>query len=94
MIPKAGGRHGSAITDANGDFTVGTFTADDGALAGEHTIVVTAQRMIKPGNDRAGTLPVMEYITPERYDNPETSDLKVDVVKGLEPLQLKLKSES
>lgn len=93
FIPKAGGRHGAAVTDENGEFVVGTFTADDGAWAGEHTIVVSAQRMVKPGNDRAGILPVMEYITPERYDNPETSGLPVEVKKDMDPVELRLTTE-
>lgn len=90
LIPTVGGRHGSAVTDAKGEFVVGTFTPDDGALAGEHTVVVTKVKIVKPGNERAGIPPVLEYVVPERYDQPEASGLSVTVAKGTEPLELKL----
>lgn len=90
MIPAVGGRHGAAVTDANGDFVVGTFTPSDGALAGEHKIVVTKVKMIKPGNERAGIAPEYEYVVPGRYDDPETSGLNVTVTKEMEPLKLEL----
>jgi hypothetical protein len=106
LIPDSGGRFGYGTTDANGDFTVSTFEANDGATLGSHKIVITKADVIAP-NRVAATIEEQDELTragvegwifksliPEKYGNPDTTELSVEVVKGMRPLTLQLSSKA
>jgi hypothetical protein len=73
----------------DGRFELGTFSAQDGALVGTHQLAVIAQE--KPQGSgpeaKAGKL-----LVPERYTNPNTSGLSIDVKAGNNSPMLELKS--
>jgi hypothetical protein len=68
-------RRGDAIVDADGSFALSSYTANDGAPAGEYVVTVTA--------------PLSKV--PERYTKPATSDLRVKVEAGKNDVTLELK---
>ena len=97
LQPIEGGSFGYGETDANGLFVISTFAVGDGAIPGEHRIVITkktpAAELASSGDgsditvDQSGS---MTQSVPKRYGNAESSGLKVMVEADLEPLVLKL----
>lgn len=79
----------SGLTDADGRFTLTTFTPGDGAVPGKHLVVVTkvestgqnqltdksAAPVFRPG----GAPPPHRWVIPQRYANPQTSGLTADI---------------
>jgi hypothetical protein len=76
-LPKAGRGAQGKIT--NGKFVLGTDTGSDGALVGTHQVAVIAQE--KPSGAgpeaKAGKL-----LVPQRYTDPTTSGLTIEVKAG------------
>ena len=101
LVPTQGGRPGQGLTDEQGNFTIGTFEKDDGALLGPHNITVTSKRRVggsiatadglegPPGQQR----PKIIWLTPQKYSRQETSGFSVEVKQGMEPLKLQLVSQ-
>lgn len=85
------GQMASAQTDASGNFTIEaplgknavtvTKTAGGGADAGDG---------LMPAEDAAAPPPKSQV--PDKYSNPKTSGLSVDVAKGMDPVKLELSS--
>ncbi len=76
-----------AFTEGDGSFTLSTYTAQDGAPAGEYNVTVVWRR---PLFDAAGR-PGPNHL-PDRYARPDASGLRVSVKEGpneLPPLNLK-----
>ena len=100
LVPEAGGRPAAATTDSSGAFKLSTFTAGDGALPGEYTVVVTKYESKagatapaeEGGSDGLmGAMPEMKKsLLPEIYSSPTTSGLKVTVKKGMPAITLGL----
>jgi hypothetical protein len=77
----------SARVAPDGTFRVGTFSAADGAPAGEYIVTVEWHKLVISGRDAVAGPNVL----PARYSSPKTSDLRIKVVDGtneLPPLQL------
>lgn len=73
-----------AKTDANGEFKLTTFAADDGAPAGEYAVTVEWKKVGDHPEQGVDLLPAA-------YADPTTSRLKATVTAGTnEPLVLKL----
>ena len=85
--PKAGGRPASARTDASGRFKVGTYTPQDGALPGEHTVTIAAVESSGPPN-----APEVRWITPKKYSNNQ-SGFSATVAAGSKTFTFDLSSE-
>ena len=66
--PDAG--RGAQGVIKNGQFELGTFSAQDGALIGTHRVAVIAQEKSQGGPESAAG----KLLVPERYTNPETSN--------------------
>jgi len=73
----AGGR-GAQGAVKNGEFELGTFTANDGALIGQHKVAVTANDPSAGGPESS---PGKSLIL-QRYNNASTSELTIDVKAG------------
>jgi len=73
----------------NGEFTLGTFTADDGALVGTHQVAVTANE-VRPGSGPESS--PGKSLIPARYNNPATSELIIEVKQGDNNPELSLTS--
>lgn len=88
FFPQGQGNPATGQLGPNGRFTLTTYEENDGAAIGHH--VVTVQVFPE------GALPGMEFETssatkiPQKYDNPETSTLVVEVKEGSNNLELEL----
>ena len=76
FIPIDGGRPATGETDGSGRFTLTTFKSGDGALPGEHVVIVEKLQQRK-GDD---VYAEYESVIPKRYGHVKHSDLKADVV--------------
>lgn len=91
LHPKAGAQAGvptpRASVDQQGNFTVTTFNANDGAPAGEYTLTVLWYKPVKQGADTVAGPNAL----PPKLAKPETSDLTVTVTAApneLPPIKL------
>ncbi len=75
------GRSASGVTDSSGIFTLTTFEAGDGAIAGKHRVSIGKQSNVPAGNTPEELAKIKEEI-PSKYNNAETSGLTADVVAG------------
>jgi 3',5'-cyclic AMP phosphodiesterase CpdA len=74
--PKRVTKRADALSDVDGSFSLSSYTAFDGAPAGDYIVTVTAS----PPN-----------VVPERYRKPETSGLRYSVKSGTNEIDLELK---
>jgi hypothetical protein len=81
------GRPAEAITDAAGRFTLTTFRQSDGAIGGEHTVVIS-KYVSDSGAAPAAVDDLRDprnhprQVIPARYTSPSQSPLKVKVNPG------------
>jgi hypothetical protein len=89
-LPKAGrGSHGEIQSD--GSFQLHTFGRNDGAMIGPHKVSVAVFDTKGP---RSPENPYGKLLVPQRYTNPETSELTIDVDSGgLDSVVLELTSK-
>ena len=87
FVPQ-GGRPALAQTDAQGRFTLRTWTAGDGAVAGEHVVCIVKHDESRPPPTKPGSAadPYAEAmrpnVAPAQYASPVTSPLRATVVPG------------
>ena len=108
FAPEPPGKHAaSAITTADGYFTLRAFPSKEGAVPGAYQVGVSkktgkegdarARKNLGPDAGHAEYLPPpMDYknLLPEQYANPASSGLKVDVPpEGTSDLKIELKSK-
>ena len=94
LIPEAG-RPATGRTNAQGEFRMTTLSNYDGAIVGRHRVTVSLVKLpAKPMDyelaDSPQSLTLLEHMVPQRYTDPDTSGLTVDVVRGMEPISLNL----
>jgi hypothetical protein len=77
---------GDALVDADGSFVLSTYTAEDGAPAGEYAVTVTLRT---PPWDASGK-PGPNQLPP-RYARPQTTDLRVKVKDAVNDFTIELK---
>lgn len=105
FVPAEGGRPCSGQTDAQGHFTLASYVAGDGVPPGEYKVTVVkldARRQAEAAPVEEGAADqqqvmgnieqAVKFLTPLKYSSPATTDLKVDVTSGMEPVQIDLKS--
>ncbi|WP_459557837.1 carboxypeptidase-like regulatory domain-containing protein [Lacunimicrobium album] len=103
FVPSGSGvsqRAASCITDASGEFSMGTLEPQDGVYPGEYQVIVMKKidSTINTHEDiDAGKAPSktgkdnIKYIVPKKYENPETSGLDVTIgSKGDESIVLEV----
>ena len=80
FIP-AQGRPASGGTGADGRFTLTTFRANDGALLGEHTVIIAKTVPVAGQEDKPYAYPYAKprSVIPEKYGNLQKSPLKETV---------------
>lgn len=76
FIP-ASGRPASGFTDANGHFILRTFDADDGAIPGEHTVIISKIDSSAPKSD--DMYAEAKSAIPEKYSDLKKSGLTASV---------------
>ncbi len=77
---------GDAMVEADGTFTLSTYTANDGAPAGEYAVTVVWWNPLVGEDGRPGP-----NVLAERYAKPETTPLRVVVKPGANEFALELK---
>lgn len=88
--PDDGRRPASGIIGPDGSYRLTTFAPGDGAFIGKHRVSINAMRVVGgPGADfdnpaaAAFAQPSrIEWLVPEKYANPETSNLAAEVKPG------------
>jgi hypothetical protein len=83
--PRSGTPMSSGVVGPDGSFEITTFQPGDGAPAGMYAVSIVWKKPAAVG-DRDEV-----YLLPERYINPQTSGLRVEVKEGpnqLAPFQL------
>lgn len=101
LQPVDGGIYGYGISGEDGAFTISTYEIGDGAIPGEHRIIVSMQgSQVFPGgepgdeDDSTGEITTQHgTLIPEKYTDAETSGLSVVVSADSEPLILELESQ-
>jgi hypothetical protein len=105
FFPVDGGLPARGMTDASGKFTLMTFVAGDGALPGNHRVSVTKSETVttapavEVGGDQmetptdGGAAENVKHLLPIEYSSPSSSQLSVEVKKGMGPVALDLKSK-
>ena len=91
-------RPSSAITDAEGKFSPGTYGEKDGLPAGKYRVAIQKREPVGAGSGTAASQSSgpakYQWITPRRLADPNTSGLEVEVTSsGLEPAVFDLESE-
>ena len=79
-------RAGDAMAEADGSFALSTYTANDGAPAGEYAVTVVWWNPLVDAEGKPGP-----NLLPERYAKPETTPLKAVVKTGANEVVLGLK---
>jgi hypothetical protein len=77
-----GKRPASAVTDANGQFVLGTDQPGDGAVTGTHVITVEyvgPPNNEEPGKETFGPPPEAQVKVPSRFASAETSELMIEI---------------
>lgn len=83
LTPTAGGRPAQGVTDSTGAFEMSTFSMGDGALVGEHQVVINPVKAPPPSyvlNPRAAR--GYEPPFPSRYWSASSSELTTVVEAG------------
>jgi hypothetical protein len=85
FVPVAGGPTAQGNIDANGNFTMGTYDMDDGAIIGQHKVMITA--ITAPGGsglpeDVIGKDGAPVSVIPDKFGDLEKSGLVIDVKSG------------
>jgi hypothetical protein len=69
----------TAVTDADGNFTLTTFNLNDGAPPGDYEITVEQRALVTGGEEPVRSGP---NVLPPKYAKPANSGLKYTVVDG------------
>jgi len=94
--PASGERVATGRTNAEGRFTLGTFSTNDGAVLGSHVVTIIARgepRELGPdeiGSGLPGTKASGNPVIPLKYFAPETSGLTYEVKKGPNQFEIAL----
>jgi hypothetical protein len=79
-------RSGDALVESDGSFALSTYTANDGAAAGDYAVTVVWWNPLVDAQGKPGP-----NLLPERYSKPDTTPLKAKVTTGKNELVLELK---
>lgn len=76
----------NGLTTSDGGFSLRTFGPNDGAPAGDYLVTVEWRKLVGTGEDQV----VGPNVLPARYANPQTSGIKLTVLKGENKFPLRL----
>ena len=95
LLPLSkGGLPARGTSDANGQFTLVTEKVGEGVMPGEYDVAVTLVEVsgLPTGPGTGQGVVRTRWIVPEKYSNPKTAGISVEVKSGMEPLRLELSS--
>ena len=103
FISEGAPRFATGTTDENGNFTLTTFVEGDGAVIGTHVVTVSKSNVEIPVEDGVRDAEAYERsraaadvaqkagsALPERYTDPESSNLSAEVQPGANQVDLEL----
>ncbi len=100
FVPVAGGRPAQGLTDAQGKFRLMTFDENDGAIIGEHKVGVTLVKVsgaTETADGLSGSVDASTiqetWIVPQKYSQPDTSELTAKVEKGMPEVKFELSTK-
>lgn len=100
FVSQPGGRLAVGKTDAAGKYSLSTHPEGNGALEGEHSVVVssfrdetTAGTNTPEGAVSGSSLVKIVWLVPEKYSKPNGSGLTATVKRGQQEYDFELKSE-
>ena len=86
LMPDGDRRPAMGVTDSEGKFTLGTNSPGDGAPAGKSKVAVvwagpetTVDAVEQSAIDDPSKMPKPSVVIPEKFSNPETSELTAEV---------------
>jgi hypothetical protein len=88
QLKGPGPAHADAMTEGDGAFTLSTYTANDGAPAGDYAVTVTWRRPLFTADGKPGPNSL-----PERYAIAKTSGLQFKVKPGANDFTIELMSK-
>jgi len=77
-----GARQSMGALDETGNFTLGSYEADDGAVVGTHRVSIVAREQISETKAK--------WYAPKHYSSYQTSGLTVEVADSSEPVTIEL----
>ncbi|MGL4511494.1 MAG: hypothetical protein ACRCT8_00250 [Lacipirellulaceae bacterium] len=96
FLPVSPGPSGRGVIDDQGAFTLGTFASDDGAVEGQHRVIVAQPQVATGALVRApgahGHGGVSQRFVAWRYASPATSGLSARVIAGTNALTLTIEA--
>ncbi len=81
MFVPENGRPASGTSDDQGEFTLTTYSNNDGAQSGEHQVLITKLEPASPSDPYA----TRKSLIPEKYGELKTSPLKQSIKAGDNP---------
>lgn len=84
FFPVAGGKHATGVIN-DGKFVLATYEPQDGAVVGQHKVVVQVSAITADGT----TVPA-EELPPDSYASADTTPLTVEVTEDGGPMEIKL----
>jgi len=82
--PDSGKTSATGHIAADGTFKLTTFGTDDGAIPGQHRVAITPPPSSDPDK------PPQKSKLPAKYSSFDTSELKVEIKPGRNPIELQL----
>lgn len=86
LMPEGDRRPAMGVTDSEGKFTLGTNSPGDGAPAGKSKVAIvwagpetTVDAVDQSAIDDPSKMPKPSVVIPEKFSNPETSELTAEV---------------
>ena len=80
--PVAGGRVGGGGIESGGAYTVTMYEKGDGIPLGKYTVTISSAETLNPRTIR--------WHAPEKYSNPKTSGLSVEITEATSELDFEL----
>ena len=88
------GRLASATIREGGSYELGTYEEADGAILGPHKVAVQARPRLEGESEGAPLVPRYgPSLIPEAYGDPESSELRYEVVDGANVIDIRLSGD-
>lgn len=91
FYPTSGARLSSGEIQPDGNYSLTTFKAGDGALLGSHRVVIESTKVVGPTSAKTiadesqtpvSALGRVIWLVDEKYSQPSTTDLSAEVKRG------------
>ena len=77
VVFSSDGPPAKGVTDAQGRFSLRTFSDGDGTIAGQHSVTIT--KNVSEASTAEDPYPAVKNMLPDRYARPDSSQLTAEV---------------